>query len=249
MKTIEILFVEDDSSIAFLVSRYKFWKENEFHIKDTAPNGQKALEYLSDGAYDLVITDIRMPVMDGMELLRKIRERRLDIGVILASNYADFTYAKEGMRLGAIDYIEKPYSEEKVYASLQLAKSQLRENDRSVTFADRLWEEYKFDTLDSIIQKTALIIHENCMREHLLDYIADSLELSKDYIGRLFKAGTGITLTEYVTRVKMELAKDMLKGSNMKVYQISQRLGYSTVDYFTRLFKSYTGMSPMQYKK
>ena len=79
--------------------------------------------------------------------------------------------------------------------------------------------------------------------------LAEELELSKDYIGKLFKNKIGITLNEYSTILKMEYGKKLLKTSNKKVYEISEELGYSTVDYFSKLFKNYTNLTPVQYRK
>lgn len=332
MKQFDILFVEDDSVIAFLVARYKFWEKGEFRIKHIASNGKEALQYLETDNVDIVITDIRMPVMDGMELFRKIRDKGIQVGVILASNYCDFSYAKEGIRLGAIDYIEKPYSEDKMLAALELAragfsgdvmiekwveriyhdmrdgfagKEELKEqlfqdfckaysNDEDriaksleeilrgvwtkftgsapwmlymYSFTAHVTSNYEatfgrtYDELgeriaqqhiteyDNTVQRMTNLIHEHIREERLQDFLSEQLEFSKDYIGKLFKNRTGMTLLEYCTIVKMEKAKEMLQSTNKKVYEISQELGYTTVDYFTRLFKKYTGVTPAQYKK
>ena len=120
-----VLFVDDDEAIGFLVARYRIWKTAGFELADFAYNGREALEKLSAGGIDLIITDIRMPVMNGLDLLRRIREKGYPAIVILASTYQDFTYAKEGIRLGAVEYLEKPYSEEKVAEALRLAEDYL----------------------------------------------------------------------------------------------------------------------------
>ena len=120
-----VLFVDDDEAIGFLVARYRIWKTAGFELADFAYNGREALEKLSAGGFDLIITDIRMPGMNGLDLLRCIREKGYPAIVILASTYQDFTYAKEGIRLGAVEYLEKPYSEEKVAEALRLAEDYL----------------------------------------------------------------------------------------------------------------------------
>ncbi len=125
-----VLFVDDDEAIGFLVARYRIWKTAGFELADFAYNGREALEKLSAGGFDLIITDIRMPVMNGLDLLRRIREKGYPAIVILASTYQDFTYAKEGIRLGAVEYLEKPYSEEKVAEALRLAEDYLGQERR-----------------------------------------------------------------------------------------------------------------------
>lgn len=341
----DILFVDDDEAIGFIVSNYKIWEESEYRITSIAGNGRQAAELLEKNTYDLVITDIRMPVMDGLDLMRFIRERKVNICVVLASTYNDFEYAKEGMRLGAIEYIEKPFTEDKlnqalVYAtqffeerkenalkpleleyliseelkreclnhivfkkdtrieavrkwledirimsnmtpdSIALLLTKLLqevwtemiesypwigymerrdiritpdnyEEEYEIIIADFLIcvEKYQLGKPDHIINRACKIIYKHCLEDDVMEQLVSELELSKDYIGKLFRCSVGMTLNEYLTVLKMEEGKKILKDTNMKVYEISERLGYITVDYFTRLFRNYTGYTPLQYKK
>lgn len=327
MAMYQILFVEDDEDILFLVSRYKLWRQGEYRIAGTAANGKEALDKLAAFHYDLIITDIRMPVMDGLELCRRIREQGYQTLIILASTYSDFAYAREGIRLGAVEYIEKPYSEEKLEEAFRLAgqflsgngmqeefyEALISEEESEEILTDRLlrrvrekypdnqlmvrqevgsvlkgiwtkmteqapWLEimepvdifigkdlsedvcrilheytcmirsYGIKEPDKIVRNIAAILKQNLSRPHIQDYLAEQLELSKDYMGKRFRNAVGIPISEYCTRLKMEQAKSMLTGTNKKVYEISVELGYSTVDYFTGLFKSYTGITPTGYR-
>lgn len=323
----QILFVEDDEDILFLISRYKFWRQGQYRIGGTAANGREALDKLAAAHYDLLITDIRMPVMDGLELCRRVRDLGYRIVIILASTYHDFAYAKEGMRLGAVEYIEKPFSEEKLAKALELAgrflggnmledeiynrlmsKNQTAQQiardltgqlqavfpdiplmarreaaavlqgvyeklgkrapwlelmgSVSIYISENILEDtsgvlqeyldiihrYQLRKPDAVVQKMVSILKHNVCRPRLLDYLSEQMELSKDYMGKRFRNVVGITISEYCMRLKMEQAKAMLAGTTKKVYEISQELGYTTVDYFTGLFKSYTGVTPTAYR-
>lgn len=323
----QILFVEDDEDIMFLVSRYKIWRQGQYRIAGTAANGREALDKMAAVHYDLLITDIRMPVMDGLELCRRIRELGYQTVIILASTYNDFAYAKEGMRLGAVEYIEKPYNEEKLAEALNLAGHFMCGNVLEKEIYDFLMEgtqtaewiaaclvdrvrgmfpdiplmarreaaavlqgvwakleeqapwleltgpvdlyigkdmsadvnkvlqecisiidQYQLREPDAVVQKIVSILKHNICRPHLLDYLAEQMDLSKDYMGKRFRNVVGLKISEYCTCLKMEQAKTMLNGTNKKVYEISVELGYTTVDYFTRLFKSYTGTTPAAYR-
>lgn len=323
----QILFVEDDEDILFLISRYKLWRQGQYRIGGTAANGREALDKLAAAHYDLLITDIRMPVMDGLELCRRVRDLGYRIVIILASTYHDFAYAKEGMRLGAVEYIEKPFSEEKLAKALELAgrflggnmledeiynrlmsKNQTAQQiardligqlqavfpdiplmarreaaavlqgvyeklgkrapwlelmgSVSIYISENILEDtsgvlqeyldiihrYQLRKPDAVVQKMVSILKHNVCRPHLLDYLSEQMELSKDYMGKRFRNVVGITISEYCMRLKMEQAKAMLAGTTKKVYEISEELGYTTVDYFTGLFKSYTGVTPTAYR-
>ena len=308
-----VLFVDDDEAIGFLVARYRIWKTAGFELADFAYNGREALEKLSAGDFDLIITDIRMPVMNGLDLLRRIREKGYPAIVILASTYQDFTYAKEGIRLGAVEYLEKPYSEEKVAEALRLAEDYLGqeredaperywhallEGEDPAQLADSLFQEaqerypqdgermrrdvagllekvyqkmceqapwlkvidkkdfiiggrpadeaeeifkelqwkikqYGLRSPDLMAVRIARLIEEYLVSDHLQDILAEKLELSKDYIAKLFRGRSGMTISEYTTLLKMEKAKELLRTTNDKVYEIGEALGYSTTDYFT----------------
>ncbi|WP_310602674.1 response regulator transcription factor [Anaerosporobacter sp.] len=341
----DILFVDDDEAIGFIVSNYGLWKESNYRIRAMAGNGKQAIELLEKNEYDLVITDIRMPVMDGLDLIRYIRSKKKNICVMLASTYNDFEYVREGLRLGAIEYIEKPFTEEKLKKALEYATRFFEEQEqrivepfeieyliteeikkecfnqilwekttKSVVISDwlegakrtvnassefmaslltkllqQVWEEiiklypwigylesmdiriapkdyekqyeivmdectaclrkYQLKKPDQIVNQACEIIYAHCLEDNVMEQLIEEIELSKDYIGKLFRSSVGMTLNEYLTVIKMEEGKKFLKDTNMKVYEISEKLGYSTVDYFTRLFRNYTGSTPMQYKK
>ena len=338
----KILFIDDDETIEFIVSRMKIWESSNFKITRYAKNGMEALSILEKESFDLIITDIRMPIIDGLELLEDIRKRGDKTLLVLASTYSEFEYAKRGLQNGAIDYIIKPITEEnlkelfiRVEKLLKEKESNLEESkettlkvskdridkwynlfinleetpenlqakylkelnnilrEEKVIFSELLFEgvweriikvfpwivklenieflfneesfeeevqekissiqeiikKYKLNKYDSLINKICEIIIKNIGKDKLLDIIAEELELSKDYIGKLFKNKIGITLNEYSTILKMEYGKKLLKTTNKKVYEISEELGYSTVDYFSKLFKNYTSLTPVQYRK
>lgn len=340
----EILFVDDDESIGFIASKFRLWENSNFRIKKQARNGREALEILEKETFNLIITDIRMPIIDGLELIKIIREKGDKTAVILSSTYSDFEYAKKGLQLGAIDYIVKPFSEEDLLKALLRTEKLFLEKEKeakkiiiddsileekiykwfndiihykknkneliadfyreleevfpekteiypklinnilneiwnqvcrtfpwiiyienfSLIFANEqshldieeaveklqvITKQYELNKYDSMINKICSIIVENISNEKILDLVSLEVGLSKDYIGKLFRGKLGITMGEYCTIVKIQYAKKMLQDSNMKVYEISEFLGYSTVDYFSKLFKNNVGLTPMQYRK
>lgn len=118
------ILVADDREIFLIeLKRLKVWGEEcHFEIIDTASNGKEALELLNKNSYDLVLTDIRMPVIDGLQLLREIQKYKLCPCVVFLSEYSEFNYARQGIVLGAFDYIVKPASEETMFALLKRVK-------------------------------------------------------------------------------------------------------------------------------
>ena len=341
----KVLFVDDDPAIGFIVSKFSYWKTSEFQLEKMVMSGQEALDELDGAEYDLVITDIRMPVMDGIELLTEIRKRNLKTSVVLCSTYTDFQYAREGMRLGALDYLSKPLTEDKLREELEFVRQFLfgQKNEESHTLdvmanigsarqnqlfesilsmdervdamleeiieeleeqneaddrkracilkllLENIWkqmldkfpwldcvsqleievsgadcrtdakqtlaqmkqivEQFQIYRYDSVVNSICSLLTEHMEREGVIEIISEKLELSPDYIRVLFKNKTGINFNKFFTLLKMEYAKKLLKQTNLKIYEISEKCGYGTIDYFTKLFKTHTGLTPVQYRK
>ncbi|MGN0553067.1 MAG: response regulator [Oscillospiraceae bacterium] len=248
----KILIVEDDSAMRFIYSKMKVWTEHGFQITDEAANGKDALELLSKNKYDLVISDIRMPFLDGIELLREIKNRSIDVCVIFVSSYDEFEYARQGLVLGAFDYILKPLKESQLVQSLERVKDAIVEKKQNREFAKPVLSAMQRTGVD-IGNKTAYqfceYLSENFEKIITMDEMAEQFNLSKDYFGKIFKQNMNAAFSYFYTLVKMEYAKELLITGNYKTYQISEMLGYSSVDYFSKVFKEYMGETPSRFKQ
>lgn len=126
------LIVDDRDIFLLEMERLKVWGEvSGFEIAGKANNGSQAIDLLKKNKYDLVLTDIRMPIIDGLQLLREIKKDNLCSCVVIISEYSEFNYARQGIVLGAFDYLVKPASEESLLQVLQRAVSFLKENQNN----------------------------------------------------------------------------------------------------------------------
>ena len=126
----QILLVDDDFALRYVYRRMKIWEEMGFVIKDEASNGKEAYDLLQKNTYDVVITDIRMPVLDGIGLLKKMQEHRIMPYTILLSSYNEFEYARQALLLGASDFVVKPVKEETIREAMIRAKQNIEENSK-----------------------------------------------------------------------------------------------------------------------
>lgn len=242
-----ILLVEDDKALQFIYSKMKIWTEYGFKITAKAANGREALEILREQSFDLVVTDIRMPFIDGIELLRRIKAAEIDTCVVFISSYDEFEYARQGLILGAFDYLVKPVDDNKLGELLGRAQIYLGEKADS-NAVNEIVARVIGGTDDPFMKKVERYLSENIYRAVTMTEIADALGLNKDYFGKTFKQHTGMTFNAACSLLKVEYAKALMDTGNYKNYEISEKLGYSSPDYFTKVFKEITGITPQQYR-
>lgn len=249
----KVLLVEDDSALRFIYSKMKTWSECGFAISAEASNGKDALAILEKQSFDLIFTDIRMPFVDGIEMLRKLNENGNTIPVIFASSYDEFEYARQGLILGAFDYLLKPVDQRKLEDVLLRVKQKISDTDEKKNKIQPAVEEILKElgltpNENKFVGQVAVYCSEHYGEHVSVDDIAAAHAYSKDYFAKLFKQHFGITFHEFFSKLKIEYAKELIRTGNYKAYEISDILGYSSVDYFTKVFKDITGMTPSKYK-
>ena len=248
----KILLVEDDAAVRYVYSRMKIWTENGFVIAAEAANGKDALRLLDEKQFDLVLTDIKMPLIDGISLLQKIKETEPDMPVILMSSYMDFEYARKGLVYGAFDYLTKPFKEsylEEVLTRVKKVLAQNSENGTMIRLVRSTFEKLGVQIdQNSFLEKVSVYFSKNIQGDFSMQKIADEMGLNKDYFGKLFKLHTTKSFNQFCNILKVELAKMLFDTGVYKTYEVSEMLGFSSADYFTKVFKDVAGMTPNAYK-
>ncbi|QHW29941.1 response regulator [Paenibacillus rhizovicinus] len=239
------------------------WTGLEVELVGTAGDGIAALELFRQERPDIVLTDIRMPGMDGLQLIREIMREAEDTCCIVFSGFNEFEYVKEALQLGVTDYLEKPITDESVERSLRKAVSKIG-SQRETTEIRRKWEESQRELLDkarldgqalddglapktSAVGRARTYIVQHVNRDLSLQEVADHVGMNAAYLSVLFKEETGETYIKFLTRYRMELAK-MLLRKGLKVNEVSERVGYHTYRHFSEVFKKWTGTTPGHYR-
>jgi YesN/AraC family two-component response regulator len=208
---------------------------------------KKALNFFIRDTADVLLTDIRMPYMSGIELIRRIKEDTRNKTIMcLLSAYRDFTYAHEGMSLGVKYYLIKPTSFEEIGSTFQKIRQEL---DEKMPAGTVLHSDVLSDSENNIIRQACAIMTKRTSTCSLFS-IAGEIGIDASYLSRLFKKETGEKFRDRLLKIKMEQAVEMLKNStNYKTRDISGALGYHDVQNFYRAFKKYFGMSPGELKQ
>lgn len=239
----KILIVDDEAIVREGLKKCLDWEEHGLEIAAVAENGARALEYVREQLIDIVITDIKMPMMDGLELLRKSKEIRPDTIFLILSGYDDFEYARQALRYGADDYILKPIKEEELLDSLnRICEKYFPEEFTSLSLRP---EQYS-GTVRQIISYVDMNMEET---ELSLKQIADNvLFMSSSHLSRLFLKETGYKFSTFLTIKRMEKAKRLIcQNRDITVYEVAEQTGFgNNPQYFSTVFKKYFGKSPTE---
>lgn len=238
----KLLIVEDEpivrKGLRMLIDYTRF----EINQVYEAENGLEAWQIFEKEEIQIVLTDINMPRMNGITLLSHIKEVKPDTHVIFISGYSEFEYARSALKLGADDYLLKPFSKEDIEVVLQKVMERLRLERKQSTLTDLL-EEQSHHPFGELIE------------QHLSDpqfslkKMADLLGFSPNHLGKRIKDETGMSFQSYYMQEKMKKAKRLLLTTDMKNAQIALEIGIEDMNYFSYRFKQEVGMSPRQYKK
>ncbi|WP_239619063.1 response regulator transcription factor [Cohnella mopanensis] len=253
MRTQTIMIVDDEPRTRQGLKRILETKESGRYQIVMADNGLAALELLDNQEFDLIITDIRMPGINGLSLVSQIADKQLPHKpvVILISGYAEFDYAQQAIQLGVVNYLLKPISKDKLIAAVEQALEAGEERNRvsvmSKIVDSRLMEE-DYSALSKPIGDALLYVDEHMGQVFGLREVADHIQLNPSYFSVLFKEQMHMNFSEYVTRRKLQNAKEMLLRTKLPIAEIAERVGYQTTKYFHKLFKEYEGCSPGQYR-
>lgn len=242
-----LLLVEDEAKIRQGIrSHVESILPAPLHITEAA-NGKEAWEWLkTQDQVDLVITDIRMGEMDGIELLRRVQPTHPGLPFVIISGYDEFGYAREALRFGAIDYLLKPIDRVELARVLHKVRDSSRTREGSGASDEEEGPDDQKERL--LIRKVKELVADNLDQDLSLQFLADRVYLHPKYLSDMFKRETGQNLSDFVTERRMNKAKKLLKETVMKVPDISLMCGFANHKYFRALFKQHFGATPSEYR-
>lgn len=212
-----------------------------------AENGIVALEEIEKKKPDILISDIRMPGLNGLELSQKIKENDLDVEVILLSGYAEFEYARTAMRWGVKEYLLKPVEQEVLNEVLKKIIEKPEEMLKEQGGEHLLDQEASESGV--MIKQILREIQESYTEDITLNSLAEKYNLSESRLSTRLKERLGMSFSKYLASQRIRLAKELLMDDKLSIEQIAQMVGYRDYFYFTRVFKKVTGVTPSVYRK
>lgn len=252
--TKNILIVDDEPRTRQGLQRtLESWNTGEFTIL-TADSGEEVMSIAEKMKIHILLSDIRMPEMNGLQLLKKMKEKGFSPVVIVISAYSEFEYAQEALRLGVINYLLKPIGKKKLIEAVEEAVKVMEKQVRVVMIEKVVDEKIvntnnKMDSTKDTIRKAITYIDQHLKDELTLKDVASHVHLNPSYFSVLFKEQANLNFSEYVTRRRIQRAKELLVSTNLPINEIAEEVGYKTSKYFIKIFKEIEGITPSTYRK
>lgn len=243
---LKVLVVEDEEMIRKGIVLAVDWAALDCVVVAEASNGLEALEAVKHYNPSLIITDLKMPQMDGIEMLQHLRDEGNSVYVIILTAYDSFTYAQSALRLGAVDFLLKPFHD----GDLEQAVTALRRRMDSGGQGHGL----PLPGLKKGDKSKYVLMAMDYIGTHYNDpnisvgAIAEHLGISEGHLSHIFKKETDYTLLNYLTRYRIHKAMELLRDCRLKVYEAADRVGYRDITHFSATFKKLVGMSPSEYQ-
>ncbi|MDR7076956.1 YesN/AraC family two-component response regulator [Neobacillus niacini] len=240
----KILLVDDERWVRTALK----WTINKLNlplqVAHECQNGLEALDWIKVNEVDLVLTDIRMPIMDGLVLVKELSKLNGSYDVIVISVHDEFQFVQQAIRSGVTDYLLKPIEETELKACLEKWLNEKGNEEKAIknTFSEK--ENLPLSTIERVIE----YIKKTPLDQITLKEAAESIHINPSYLSQLFKQQLNKKFVDYVTELRIEESKRLLQNTTLRMSEIAERVGYSDLAYFSNNFKRIVGSSPSEFR-
>ena len=260
MTMLKLIIADDERIIRETISTIINWKEYDIEVVGLCKNGMETYDMIMDETPDIVLTDIKMPKMNGLKMIETAIKDQQFYSLVLTS-YSEFELARQAIHMGVTDYLLKPVDEDELKESLDKIRQQIAyaskyekiekiSQDRILTVYDewKIFDSAK-NSMDPYVKRTYEFVKQHYKEKVSINQVAESLGVSTSYLSRKLKAGLNTTFVDLLNQYRIKKALNMLSQGTMRIYEISDELGFSEYKHFCGVFKKYTNMSPTDFRK
>lgn len=240
---LNLVIVEDEEIIRRGLVCTIDWLKLGAKVVGEAANGKEALQVIAATRPDVVLTDIKMPVMDGIAMTEALKTAENPAKIVYLTSYADFSYAQQALKLGVSDYLLKPVNEAelaKTLAKISAGRNQAGQEELS-------WNEglrAAYHTGNPYVQQVLKRIEGGYQGRLSGEAIAAELGVSASYLSRKLKEETGQTFGGLLVQYRLQQAVEMLQAGTWRVYEVAEKTGFGDYKNFTQAFKKYLHTTP-----
>lgn len=248
-QTYQVVVAEDESLARGNLVKKITQSGMGFHVIGEAANGITALEMVDDLLPDLVITDIRMPMMDGLDLIRNIYEQYPRMKCVIISGHGEFDYARLAIRYQVRDYLLKPVDAERLRETLYNIRIEL-DRETALRAQAVLATAATGVTTEMLVQRLETWLRENFQTQVSMDEVSRQFGTDPSYLSRLFKKHRKESPLKYLITLRMNEARRLLSSSpELDVREVAELVGFTDPFYFSRQFKQICGKSPTEFRE
>ena len=236
-----VIVVDDEKLIAKNISANIARANGSFEVIATAHNGQEAYELAQNLLPDVLVSDIKMPIMDGLKLISLINESYPSIKTVIVSGYDDFEFARDALVNNASDYLLKPINSADLENTLKKLEWKL------LAEKDKITEKRQTRPFD-IVEGIKAYLKSNFNKPISFSDIASQFNFSPAYLTKIFKEHAGTSPVKYLQKYRIDVARKLLWSSNLSVKEVALKVGFEDQFHFSKNFKNIVGVSPQQFR-
>lgn len=243
----KVVIVEDEAIIRQGLINSIPWSDYDCKVVGEAKNGREGLELIAKVKPDIIVLDINMPVMSGLEMIENLPHQIYSY--IVVSGYSEFEYAKKAIRLNVSDYLLKPLDHDKFEKALFQAIEDLEMRRFFLSKEDESVHDFKVLEDKEYVDSVSLMIVLKYIREHYgekvsMDDLMAVSNKSATSINTRFQKHFNMTFNEYLTRYRIQKSIYKIQELKYHMYEIAEQVGFNDYKYFTQVFKKMVGVSP-----
>lgn len=235
------LIVDDESLVREAIHTLGHWGAFGIDRVLEATNAKCALKFFDQEHPEIIITDMKMPMMDGTAFLKEIDARVPHPKVIIVSGFNDYDYTRQAIRSNVVDYILKPVDSLELNQALSDAVNRL---DGGIARNTAETE----DLIETTVAQIEKYIRLNFTQDIKLSELSKIFFVSKEHISRSFKKRYHINLFDYILNLRLERAKILVQTTRLSIEEIADQTGFSSSNYFSKIFKKHIGESPSEFR-
>lgn len=245
-----LLIVDDEPIVRNGIKNLIDFNELNIGTVLEAQNGLQALNLVKSNDIDIVLADINMPKMNGLDFAKNAKTHNKDILIALVTGYDYFDYAVSALRYGVDEYLLKPVSKKDIEKVLTQMIEKLKDSKVKTELKDISIEEETIKKDGSYKEDIQKVIETKLSDSNFsLTMLADEVNLSQSYLSRIFKQYFGMPFRDYIFTERISQSKILLLSSDKKIYEVCESVGFDDPNYFSTIFKKATGFSPNGYRK
>ena len=247
---LSVVLVDDEQIILNGLQRVIDWKNYGCEVVGTAADGMSGLGLVRNLKPDILLTDIRMPNMDGIAMIAALKSEFPRMQVSILTAYRDFEYARRAIGLGVARYLLKPSKMDELEEAIIHMSDTLRADMPLETEREPQIDEEggRSDPSAFIVDRALQYMKENCVRRIRLSDVSDSVYVSQWHLSKLLNRYTGRSFFDILSDLRIAKSKEMISDPSLRIHEIAVMVGFSDVAHFSKTFKRLTGKSPVDYR-